>query len=83
MAEWVKPLGLGSMVALIGVCSIPALARFVMAVFSDCLQWHSTALKRSGLCVTSCGSVQDKDPLGPIEKSRGQPQSRASVLAPI
>ena len=33
MAEWVKPLGLCSMAALIGVGSIPALARFVMAVF--------------------------------------------------
>ena len=71
MAEWVKPLGLCSMAALIGVGSIPALARFVMAVFSDSLQWHPTALKRPGLCVTVCGSVQGKDPLGPIEKSRG------------
>ena len=71
VAEWVKPLGLCSMADLIGVGSIPALARFVMAVFSDSLQWHPTALKRPGLCVTVCGSVQGKDPLGPIEKSRG------------
>ena len=33
--------------------------------------WHPAALKRPGLCVTVCGSVQGKDPLGPIEKSRG------------
>ena len=38
VAEWVKPLGFCSMVALIGVGSIPTLARFVMAVFSDSLQ---------------------------------------------
>ena len=71
VAEWVWPLGHCSMVALIGVGSIPALARFAMAVFSDSLQWHPTALKRPGLCVTVYGSVQGKDPLGPIEKSRG------------
>ena len=73
VAEWVKPLGLGlcSMADLISIGSIPALARYVMAVLSDTLQWHPTALKRPGLCVTVCGIVQGKDPLGPIEKSRG------------
>ena len=36
--EWIKPLSLCSMVALISVGLIPALARFVMAVFFDSLQ---------------------------------------------
>ena len=59
------------MVALLGVGPIPSLARFAMAVFSDSMQWLPTALKRPGLYVTVCGSAQGKDPLGPIEKSRG------------
>ena len=70
VAEWVKPIGLCSMADLIGVVSIPMLAIFVMAVFYDSLQWHPTALKRPGLCVTVCGSMQGKDPFGPIEKTQ-------------
>ena len=66
--RWIS-LGLCSMASLIGMGSIPTLARFAMAVFSDSLQWHQTALKRLGLCMTVCGSVLGKDPLGPIEKS--------------
>ena len=72
MAEWVKPLGLRLMAALIGVGLIAALGRFVMAVFSDSLQWHhATAFKRPS--VEAC---RVKIPLDLSKRIGGNPNSR-------